>query len=803
MEEVCHDSKSLDKSDFAGSNAGINLKKTKTTSLPSSSCSKQVAPKETPIHWKKVISDMNVGILKPSDPQSGRGSSKCFDLLASVNPMSTESHLSHIHSSNTGLEHAGDMIFSGPQISDKHLSAGCQDLKQPFPDTVHFQHKSAPWDTRHDFVPVGLEFDFSSSPKDININSSSIAGKAGSTGIAGTTRVQVSSTVNVAGREQVRSRTRKSSLHSDFTQAGAEHGVGSSGAVSKSKMVQGSGKACCATLRSKSAPDKQHKREASPDQVPHSTFVHKVASHIDSGLCQVCQDMAAGFYCGAFVCEACKKFFIRASKQEKQKFVCLRQGRCKITKESRVQCQYCRYHKCLQLSMYYPGEGKRTVSSLRVQGIPCRVCGAPSSGFHFGALTCEGCKGFFRRMVKEREPGMYKCSSGGSCEISTHTRNMCKACRYQKCITNGMSVEGSRIGRQPNAVKHAISLEVKKQCMEQSAHSLSTSSLGLGDVCGDDSVILASRTADRLSSVGTSGSPASAVSSVSDSGLLLSSLGSMDVKEEDSPDISFSDVELSEVPSVPSVPSVIDIKGEPYDAELEDQLMKDCLEHAGMELIHMSSLDRRKSGVYDESMFRSYAIMWKKQMKHFEFHTQCCLRFAKKVPGYKHLSLDDQVVLMQNAIYPIVVLSHSSKYDLETGFYNYFNFTVPEENKILEMSPEFAPLQEHYKHMGLMAQTMNMTDMEYTLLSCLLLFDTECPGLKGLEEVKECQDRIMEFFLAYESKNYADGLRRFGELMLRLSELSLARVQHMQVITCFLSKNPELEVHELYKEMFF
>lgn len=45
-------------------------------------------------------------------------------------------------------------------------------------------------------------------------------------------------------------------------------------------------------------------------------------------------------------------------------------------------------------------------------------------------------------MVKEREAGSYKCSSGGTCEISAQTRNMCKACRYNKCIGIGMSVEG-------------------------------------------------------------------------------------------------------------------------------------------------------------------------------------------------------------------------------------------------------------------------------------------------------------------------------------------------------------------------
>ena len=51
-------------------------------------------------------------------------------------------------------------------------------------------------------------------------------------------------------------------------------------------------------------------------------------------------------------------------------------------------------------------------------------------------------QGFFRRMVKERDPGIYKCSTGDVCQISTYTRNMCKACRYKKCINIGMSVEG-------------------------------------------------------------------------------------------------------------------------------------------------------------------------------------------------------------------------------------------------------------------------------------------------------------------------------------------------------------------------
>uniref|UniRef100_A0A1I8JCV8 Nuclear receptor domain-containing protein n=2 Tax=Macrostomum lignano TaxID=282301 RepID=A0A1I8JCV8_9PLAT len=193
-----------------------------------------------------------------------------------------------------------------------------------------------------------------------------------------------------------------------------------------------------------------------------------VAAHSGRHACDVCGDTAAGFHCGAFVCEACKKFFIRSSRAEQQqqllllhhgdsavssaggpsgavKYACSKSGSCDITKETRTHCQFC----------------KNPAIVASIDEIPCRVCGASSSGFHFGAITCEGCKGFFRRTIKERDSGKYVCSKGGGCEINKSSRNACKSCRFTKCIRAGMSSEGSRIGRQPNAVKHMCAQEIQ------------------------------------------------------------------------------------------------------------------------------------------------------------------------------------------------------------------------------------------------------------------------------------------------------------------------------------------------------
>ncbi|XP_030743742.1 nuclear receptor subfamily 1 group I member 3 isoform X1 [Echinops telfairi] len=66
----------------------------------------------------------------------------------------------------------------------------------------------------------------------------------------------------------------------------------------------------------------------------------------------------------------------------------------------------------------------------------CVVCGDRATGYHFHALTCEGCKGFFRRTASKSI--VRTCSFAGSCEVSKAQRRHCPACRLQKCLSAGM-----------------------------------------------------------------------------------------------------------------------------------------------------------------------------------------------------------------------------------------------------------------------------------------------------------------------------------------------------------------------------
>uniref|UniRef100_A0A665TH02 Nuclear receptor subfamily 2, group C, member 2 n=1 Tax=Echeneis naucrates TaxID=173247 RepID=A0A665TH02_ECHNA len=77
----------------------------------------------------------------------------------------------------------------------------------------------------------------------------------------------------------------------------------------------------------------------------------------------------------------------------------------------------------------------------------CVVCGDKASGRHYGAVSCEGCKGFFKRSVRKNLT--YSCRSKQDCIINKHHRNRCQFCRLRKCLNMGMKTESVQSERKP------------------------------------------------------------------------------------------------------------------------------------------------------------------------------------------------------------------------------------------------------------------------------------------------------------------------------------------------------------------
>uniref|UniRef100_A0A3B5MLW5 Nuclear receptor subfamily 1, group I, member 2 n=1 Tax=Xiphophorus couchianus TaxID=32473 RepID=A0A3B5MLW5_9TELE len=90
----------------------------------------------------------------------------------------------------------------------------------------------------------------------------------------------------------------------------------------------------------------------------------------------------------------------------------------------------------------------------------CGVCGDLAKGYHFNALTCEGCKGFFRRAINRSM--QLRCPFLNKCIITKNNRRSCQACRFRKCQAIGMRKD--MVMSEEAVLERRIRIKKKKMC---------------------------------------------------------------------------------------------------------------------------------------------------------------------------------------------------------------------------------------------------------------------------------------------------------------------------------------------------
>ncbi|EFP11173.1 CRE-NHR-216 protein [Caenorhabditis remanei] len=84
----------------------------------------------------------------------------------------------------------------------------------------------------------------------------------------------------------------------------------------------------------------------------------------------------------------------------------------------------------------------------------CRVCNLESHGMHFGVQSCRPCAAFFRRIVVLDLK--YTCvSNTQKCNVEGRGRNVCRDCRYKKCLAVGMTTDNVQYNRDSHNNKNS------------------------------------------------------------------------------------------------------------------------------------------------------------------------------------------------------------------------------------------------------------------------------------------------------------------------------------------------------------
>nr|XP_045614043.1 ecdysone receptor-like isoform X15 [Procambarus clarkii] len=373
----------------------------------------------------------------------------------------------------------------------------------------------------------------------------------------------------------------------------------------------------------------------------------------------------------------------------------------------------------------------------------CLVCGDRASGYHYNALTCEGCKGFFRRSITKN--AVYQCKYGNNCEMDMYMRRKCQECRLKKCLSVGM---------RPECVVPESQCQVKRE-QKKARDKDKKDYPSLGSPIAEEKAI-------HFSPCKPKGSPTA-------SAMQFKNL------------VGSSNISLSPVSAIPRS----NVK--PLTREQE-------------ELIHTLVYYQEEFEQPSEEELKKIKFTFDGEdtsdmrFRHITEMTiltvQLIVEFSKQLPGFGTLQREDQITLLKACSSEVMMLRAARRYDSKTDsivFGNNFPYT--------QHSYELAGLGESAGTLFRFCRNlckMKVDNAEYALLAAIAIF-SERPNLKELSKVEKLQEIYLEALKSYvENRRMPRSAMVFAKLLNILTELRTLGNLNSEVCFSLTLKNKRL-----------
>ncbi|GJQ75548.1 EcR [Trypoxylus dichotomus] len=393
----------------------------------------------------------------------------------------------------------------------------------------------------------------------------------------------------------------------------------------------------------------------------------------------------------------------------------------------------------------------------------CLVCGDRASGYHYNALTCEGCKGFFRRSITKN--AVYQCKYGNNCEIDMYMRRKCQECRLKKCLSVGMRPECV-----VPEVQCAVKRKEKKAQKEKDKPNSTTN--------GSPELIKVEPESDSKRCHITS------YVNLCTSGSTSSHNSSMELKWKDCGSNFISIIaQLSDSEKLSPINGV-----KPISPEQEELIHR--LVYFQNEYEHPSDEDVKRIINQPMEGEDQCDVRFRHITEITILTVQLIVEFAKRLPGFDKLLREDQIALLKACSSEVMMFRMARRYDVNTDSILFVN-NQPYSRDSYNLAGMGETIEDLLHFCRTMYQ-MKVDNAEYALLTAIVIF-SERPALIEGWKVEKIQEIYLEALRAY-----VDNRRRpkpgtvFAKLLSVLTELRTLGNQNSEMCFSLKLKNKKL-----------
>ncbi|XP_064170265.1 nuclear receptor subfamily 5, group A, member 5 isoform X1 [Anguilla rostrata] len=423
------------------------------------------------------------------------------------------------------------------------------------------------------------------------------------------------------------------------------------------------------------------------------------------------------------------------------------------------------------------------------QGEACPICGDRVSGYHYGLLTCESCKGFFKRTVQNNK--RYTCAERQSCPVDVAQRKRCPYCRFQKCLTVGMRREAVRADRmrggrnkfgplyrrdrqrkqrgeecpayrvkleatptQPAAASHdlhPLPSPAPSPHAPSSFHQLQPVASGVGQ---SDGLVLLDCSFGRDRAVALPALPYAGLYHSSYQGCAQSQPFSQALPVATPPVL----------PAAPPTPCLLTelLQGEPEETQLCARVL--------------ASLQREQASRGKHDCLNTFSIMCKMADRTLF----ALVEWARSSALFKELKVEDQMSLLHSCWSELLVLDHLYRqvaYGKDGSIYLVTGQQIDVSTILSQAGPMLSSLVTRSQDMVSKLRTLQMDRQKFVCLKYLVLFNPDVKAVQDRGLVERTQERVNRALMAHALQTHSGHSDTFGQLLLRLPEVRSISLQ--------------------------
>ncbi|XP_022110680.1 oxysterols receptor LXR-alpha-like isoform X6 [Acanthaster planci] len=377
----------------------------------------------------------------------------------------------------------------------------------------------------------------------------------------------------------------------------------------------------------------------------------------------------------------------------------------------------------------------------------CLVCGDRASGFHYNALSCEGCKGFFRRSITKN--AIYKCTRGGNCEMDMYMRRKCQECRLRKCREVGMLPECLLTEEQCKSKRQR---KMMRKAQAQAGMSPQQSE--------DESPMLTEEQREIIERLVTA----------------------------------HKDLE---VPGPEDLKSLTPWMEEQGKEDSTQACLGECPSGSNLKPPKKKETYAEGAGGGSDDGTEDIQLRFAHITELTILTIQLIVEFSKRIPDFLGLGREDQIVLLKGSAIEVMLLRTALRYDREQDAIMFGN-EQPYTRKQLQEGGIGDLVDPMYNFARSMSE-LDLDYAEYVLLMAITILSSDRPSVEDREKVEEAQEKYLDMLTAYLKLRRPKETLILPKVLMKLTELRSLNNSHSELL--FQLKLKDQRIPPLLKEI--